>query len=128
MPGNPEQNGKAERLGKNLHKMASTMRVDAGLDEKCWAELVLIANYLRNRQPTAGRNITPYESHIGSPPKLGQLRIVGQTGYAQVRKPNTGWKKFQDRAIKCRLVGYEGDHIYRMVTPKGVVIRFSNFK
>ena len=128
VPGNLEQNGKAERLGKTLQKIASKMRVDAGLDEKWWAELVLTANYLRNRQPTAGRNITPYESHIGSPPKLGHLRIVGQTGYAQVRKPNNGWNKFQDGAIKCRLVGYEGDHIYRMITPKGIVMRFSNVK
>lgn len=128
IPGNPEQNGKAERLGQTLHRIASTMRVEAKLDEKWWAELVLTANYLRNRQPTAGRNVTPYETHTGSPPQLGHLRIIGQTGYAQVRKPSTGWKKFQDRAIKCTLVGYEGDHIYRMITPKGVVMRYSNVK
>ena len=126
VPGNPPMNGTAERLGQTLHKLASTMREGAKVDIKYWAEMVLTANYLRNRQPTAGRSITPYESHTGSPPELGHLRIIGQTGYAQNRKPSTGWKKFQERATKCTLVGYEGDHIYRMINPRGAVMRYSN--
>ena len=75
VPGNPPMNGTAERLGQTLHKLASTMREGAKLDIKYWAEMVLTANYLRNRQPTAGRSITPYESHTGSLPELGHLRI-----------------------------------------------------
>ena len=126
VPGNPPMNGAAERLGQTLHKLASTMREGAKLDIKYWAEMVLTANYLRNRQPTEGRSITPYESHTGSPPELGHLRIIGQTGYAQNRKPSTGWKKFQERATKCTLVGYEGDHIYRMINARGAVMRYSN--
>ncbi len=46
--------------------------------------------------------------------------------YGQDQKPSTGWKKFQDRAIKCRFLGYEGNHIYRMLIPGGNVMRYSN--
>ena len=52
------------------------MREGAKLDIKYCAEMVLTANYLRNRQPTAGRSITPYESHTGSLPELGHLRML----------------------------------------------------
>lgn len=87
--------------------------------------MVLTAYYLRNRMPVTGRNITPYESKTGFQPQLGHLRHIVQQGYAQDRKPNTVWKKFADRATAGILVGYEGDHIYRMLMSNGKVMRFS---
>lgn len=121
-------NGKAERLGQTLHQKASTMLKDSGLSIIYWPELISTANSLRNRQPVTGREVTPYEANIGRKPQLGHLQRVGQYRYAQVRKPNTGWKKFQDRAIRCILLGYKGDHIYRMLTPNNKVLTFSNVK
>ncbi len=126
VPGNPQQNGKAERLGQTIHKTASSILKDSGLDIRFWPEMVCTSSYLRNRQPVTGRDVTSYEASTHRKPQLGHLRRIGQHGYTQVRKPYTGWKKFQDRAIKCMLVGYEGDHIYRMLTPKGKIMRFSN--
>lgn len=54
--------------------------------------------------------------------------MIGTTGYAMIRKPQTGWKKFQSRSNLCTLLGYEGDHIYRMLNSTGKVIRASSVK
>ena len=126
IPGNPQQNGSAERLGQTLLRKASAMLKESNLDIKYWPEMIRTANYLRNRQPVTGKSMTPFEASYGRRPQLGHLRRIGQIGYAQDRKPSTGWKKFQDRAIKCRLLGYEGNHIYRMLMPGGSIMRYSN--
>ena len=88
------------------------------------AELVLTNSSLRIRSPVVRRHKTPYEVMAGHPPKLGHLRRVAQWKYAhaQARKPQTGWKKFQNRAVLCRL-GYESNHIYRMLST-----RYSNVR
>ena len=122
-PGNPEMNGAAERLGQTLFSMVSTVIQDTGLDWSYWPELVLAANYLRNRSPVTGRKLTPYEAATGCKPRISHLRCLGTPGYATLRKPATGWKKGQERARKGVLIGYEGDHIYRLLMPDGSVVR-----
>ena len=115
VPSNPQQNGAAERLGQQLSGTVSTTLQDTELDKDLWPELVLAANYLRNRSPVASLGKTPYEVHTGSRPRIQHLRALGTEGWAIKRKPPTGWVKGQQRALKGRLVGYEGDHIYRML-------------
>lgn len=124
-PGNPEQNGAAERLGQTLFSTVSTVIEDTGIDWKFWPELVMAANYLRNRSPITGRKLTPYEAHTGCKPRLAHIRRIGTKGFATMRRPATGWKKGQHRAREGVLVGYDGDHIYRMLLPDGSIIRSS---
>ena len=119
-------NGAAERLGQTLHGMASAMLKESNLPMKYWSELILASNYLRNRLPVVGRAITPYEARTKHKPCLQHLRRIGQSGFAQNRKPYTGWKHFQDCSTKGTLVGYEGEHIYRMLMPNGQIMRYSN--
>ena len=102
------------------------MLKESNLAIKYWPEMIRTANYLRNRQPVLGKSITPFEASYVCRPQLGYLRRIEQIGYFQDRKPSTGWKKFQDRAIKCRLLGYEGIHIYRILIPGGSIMRYSN--
>ena len=85
IPGNPQTNGVTERLGQTLYKMASTMLKDSRFDLRYWPELVLIANYLRNRGPVVGRSLIPYKADIGHKPLLGHLRRIGQIGLSQSR-------------------------------------------
>ena len=66
-------NGTAERLGQTLHRKACTMQKDSGISMFYWPGLLKTANYLRNRQPVTGRNITPYEANVGRKPQLGRL-------------------------------------------------------
>lgn len=93
-----------------------------------WLELFKTINYLQNWQPVTGWDVTPYGVSVGQKPQLGHLQRIEQYGYAQVQKSNTGWKKFQDWAMKCVLVGYEGDHIYQILTPNKKILTFSNVK
>lgn len=58
MPGTPQQNGVAERLGQTLMQKASTILRDAGLDNRYWDEVVRTANCLRNRSLVASKSIT----------------------------------------------------------------------
>lgn len=126
IPGNPQMNGAAGRLGQTLHCMANALRKDSGFAIQYWPELILTANYLRNREPVVGRDITPIEVDTQRPPFLGHLRRIGQRGVAQLRKPATGWLHFQDHGRISRLIGYEGNHIYRMVEASGKIMRYSN--
>ena len=105
------------------------MLKESNLPEKYWSEMVRTANYLRNREPVTSLKITPFEAYTGSPPDVTNLRSIGQVGLAQVRKnPQIGWKKNQDRATRTRLVGYKGEHAYRMLYPNGQVKVVSNVK
>lgn len=101
------------------------MLKDSGFGLRYWPEMVLTANYLRNRGPVVGWNLTPYEAHTGHKPLLGYLWKIGQVGLSQARKPHTGWQHWQDRAQRCRLIGYEGHYIYRMVNTEGKIKRYS---
>ena len=87
--GNPQMNGSAEQLGQTIHRMANAPLSESRLPKKYWSEMVLTTNYLRNRMPVTGRDITQYESKTGLQPQLSHLRHIGQRGYAQDRKPQT---------------------------------------
>lgn len=42
------------------------------------------------------------------------------------RKPATAWVKFNNRRTLCTSVGYEWNHIYRMLHPQGKIMRVSS--
>ena len=88
-------NGSAELLGQTIH-MANALLSESGLPKKYWSEMVLTVNYLHNRMPVTGIDITPYESKTGLQPQLSHLCHIGQRGYVQDREPQTRWKKFSD--------------------------------
>ena len=119
-------NGVAERLGQTLHRMANAILKDSGFPIQYWPELILTANYLRNRKPVVGRDITPFEADTGGHLFLGHLRRIGQRRVAQLCKPTTGWRHFQDHGRISRLMGYEANHIYCMVEASGKIMRYSN--
>lgn len=87
-----------------------------------------IRNALTSTSVTNEKNqpISPFEAFTGHPYPIENFRRIGQAGEYLVTKPNTGWKKFQDRREPETLVGYEGTRIYRMITAKGAIYRSSN--
>ena len=125
VPGNPQMNGKSERLGQTIQRKASAILKESQLPPKFWTEFVRASNYLRNIQPVSGRDITPHQACTGRPPDLSHLRIIGQTGYCQVHLGNTGWSKYQDRAHKGKLISYQ-NRFYRILMPSGKVEVYSN--
>ena len=90
VPGNPQINGKSERLSQTIQRKASAMLQGSQLSIKYWSEFARTTNYLRNRQPVTGHDVTPFEASTGHPPDISHLRILKQTGYCQVHLGNTG--------------------------------------
>jgi hypothetical protein len=97
--------------------------ISSGLPEKYWPEVLLTANYLRNRSPSSVIGKTFYEAWYQRKPDLSYLRSLGSTAWALIPKTR---KLVDDKAIKYRLVGYEGDSIYRLLAPDGKIIRCTN--
>ena len=125
---NPQQNGSSERLNQDLKGCVSTVLQETKLSYHFWPPLIIAANYLRNRRPTQLRKLTLYEAATGCKPNLKRLRPLGSYGWCIARKPVTGWKTGQNRIIleaPGRLVGYEGEHIYRMLLDNGKIYRTS---
>jgi len=119
VPGNPQMNGAAERLGGILMMKAQPTIDSADLDHKYWPLILEAANYLRNLSPVASIGMTPYEARTGAKPDLSHLRVIGSTCWAYNRVN----KKWKDRSTKCRLVGYVSDRIYKLLDPKGRIVR-----
>ncbi len=94
IPGNPQINSVAERLGQTLHRMANAILKDSGFAIRYWPEIILTANYLRNREPVFSCDITLFEADTGRPHFLGHLERITQRKVAQLRKPVTGWLHF----------------------------------
>jgi hypothetical protein len=122
---NPQQNGIAERLNDTLMTRTFALLKEANLDKKYWPLMAQTACYLRNRSPSSRIGKTPYEAWTGIKPSLSHLRRVGSDAWARV-KGNTKIPKFQNRSVKCKLVGYEGDHIYILLGPDERVFKASN--
>ena len=130
--GNPQMNGSAERLNQTIMRKANTFLKDNNIAIKWWPELVFAANHLRNVCPVtglvdkSGKPITPFEASTGRPYDYNTLRRIGQLGEYQVTKPQTGYTKFATHRAPGMLVGYEGEHIYRVITQDGKIKRCSN--
>jgi hypothetical protein len=87
--------------------MTRALLIDSGLDkERFWEYALQTAIYLSNRSPTKsnGGNKTPYEKLTRRKPDLSKLRIFGETCYVQVPKHKR--TKLDDKAHKCRIIGY----------------------
>ena len=125
IPDNPQMNGASERLGQTLMAKAHPMMTNRNIPTRYWPEAVRTANYLRNRSPNTRLGITPYEKDHGVKPDLGHVRIWGSKGLALKHGKNS---KFKEKATSCRLIGYEGDHIYRLLGNDGLIFRATTVK
>ena len=120
VPGNPQMNGAAERFGQTLlHKMHPIL-LSSNLNKSFWPEIVATANYLTMRSPNVRTIATPFEAFYQRKPILSHLRTIGSIAYAMKRIQ----KKLVDRSEKYVLLGYEGEHIFRLYNlTKKIVVR-----
>ena len=120
-----QQNGKAEVLNRVINDKLHPTLVHAQLDKKWWPEIFVVVNYLCNLSPSSVIGKTPYEPRYGTPPDLSHLRILGCKAYYKVKE--TSRKIIQDdKALVRKILGYDGDQIYRILTNDNHVIRSSN--
>ncbi len=120
-----EQNGAAESLNRVIMDKLHPTLLSANLDKKWWPEILLTVNYLRNLSSSSVIRKTPYEAWYGEKPDLSHLRIIGCTAYT--KKVESKRRKLADeKAFPCKLLGYNDDRIYRLLTYDNRIIRSTN--
>lgn len=136
VPYTPEQNAVSERTNRTILERARTMIIAMGNPDlkPLWPEVMRTAIYLTNRVATRTlQDITPLESltaEFGMPerPDLSNVRTIGCTVYYHLQKEKRRrGSKFDGRAKKGILVGFEGSSIYRIYDPtvRGNIVRAS---
>ena len=89
---------------------------EANLPTELWYEVARTIVRIKNVIPHSFIGCTPYEAMWGRPPDVSYLRVIGSEAWVLVPK-KLREHKFQPRAVKCRLVGYEGSNQYVLWDP-----------
>jgi len=123
---NLELNGHAERRNRTHIEGARTMLKDSELGKDLWGEAISTHIYIHNRCPSSilPNHITPYERIFGHPPSIAHLRVFGSKCFIKI--PDETHSKLDDKALECRLLGYEGDSIYVVVDSDKKKLRSRN--
>lgn len=114
-PGNPYQNGVAERLNRTLIDLVRAMMHHKDVSKIFWAEALSVAVHVRNRVTTRGLNssTTPYQLMYSRKPNLSHLRVFGCRCWYKVGLQ--GADKLDPRARESILVGYaRGSRGYKL--------------
>jgi hypothetical protein len=107
MPYGPQDNGGAEKSWHILSNMARSLRIQAGLGKRFWAEALNTATYIwnRSRNSALGAGETPYYKILGKHANMKYLRVFGCKAF--VHNTSTGRGKFDDRALEGIMIGYD---------------------
>jgi hypothetical protein len=100
----PEQNGRVERLNRDIMEKARAMMFQCGAPTKLWAEAVSTANRVRNLIPHLNLAKTPFELFTKRKPDISRLRVFGCTAHVHVPKEKR--KKLDERSETGMFVGY----------------------
>lgn len=119
VPYTPEQNGKAERAGRQLSQVARTLHIDSHLPQNLWPELYTAATHILNMTPTRVLSwkapqqlLTQHLGHV-SPPSASHFRLIGSKAFTRRSNIPNG-HKLAPRAAIGWLVGYEASNIWRI--------------
>jgi hypothetical protein len=84
-----------------------------------WPEIVYTIIFLLNRMPVRSLNWkTPYAVLYGLKPRLFGIRVLGSLTYVLIQpKEREQTNKFNPKALKGYLVGFEASNIYRVWIP-----------
>jgi transposase InsO family protein len=114
MPGDPQQNGVAERHNRTLMDMVRSMLSYSTLPISLWMEALKTAVHIRNRVPSKSVHKTPYEIWTGRKPTLNYLHVWGCLVEAKLFNPTIG--KLKPKTVSCNFIGYpdksKGFHFY----------------
>jgi len=78
--------------------------LDAGAEEKLWAEALSSVIHVLNRSPKAGQDVTPLEALTGRRPDVKGFRVWGSR--ASALRPKQQQRKLKPRTDVGRFVGY----------------------
>lgn len=102
----PEANGVAERCNLSLLEKANAS-FEAGLPGSYWEFACVCATYLKNRSPTQGKDITPWEAWSNKRPSVKHYSIFCCPDCVQIPKEKRN--KLDNKKWKGVFVGYHDD-------------------
>ena len=104
MPGEPQQNGVAERRNRTLLDMVRSMLNYSNLPVELWMEALKTAAHILNRVPSKSVPKTPFELWNGRKPPLNYLKVWGCPAEAKLFDPQQ--KKLDSKTTSCHFIGY----------------------
>jgi hypothetical protein len=104
MPGEPQQNGVAERHNRTLMDMVRSMISYYMLPVSLWMEALKTAIYILNGVPSKSVPKTPYELWTGRVPSVNHLRVWGSPAEAKVFNPTIA--KLNPKIVSCYFIIY----------------------
>lgn len=119
------QNGQVEVYVGIVMDRARTIMESYNAPIKFWGYAILYVCYTMNRTPSAGSNVTPYESIVGSPPNVSNMVPFFAPGVYHLTHDERK-DPWAPKAKPCRMLGYaEGYlnayHILNVETGKVIV-------
>ena len=132
-PYSQEENGVSERTGRTIMEMVRVTILEGGIDDTLWPEVVLAMTHVKNLRPTRALEgaISPIGKQENTQPSLQHLRVLGSTVYVFLHEEERTLKsaKWDARALKRQLVGFDGHTIYRVhIEEQGKVIRVKDLR
>jgi hypothetical protein len=102
-PGDPQQNGVAERRNHTLMDMMRSMLSYSTLLISLWMEALKTVHIL-NRVPSKSVPKTPYEIWTGRKATLNYLHVWGYSTEAKLFNPSI--RKLDSKTVSCHFIGY----------------------
>jgi hypothetical protein len=140
-PYQSNQDGTAERSIRIILEKVRSVMIGMNIPAFLWPEIFQAMIKITNRSATSNLvDLTPYECFMNKvdpdhdhTPYMGYLRVLGCRTYVQIpQEKRKRSRKIDPRAKVGMLVGYEGEHIYRVWIPNekgrgyGQIVRSSN--
>ncbi|EWM20093.1 copia-like retrotransposable element, partial [Nannochloropsis gaditana] len=107
IPYGPQDNSAAEKSWHVLSNMARSLRIQAGLGKRFWAEALTTATYILNRTRTSalGPGETPYYKMFRRHANAKHFRTFGCKAF--VHNTLVTRRKLDDRALEGIMIGYD---------------------
>ncbi|KZZ91998.1 Reverse transcriptase, RNA-dependent DNA polymerase [Ascosphaera apis ARSEF 7405] len=120
VPYTSQQNGVAERSIRTVMEKVRSLLHDSDLPRQLWGEAAFAAIKMINCSPTVtilygvvADAATPYEAWTGVKPTFEWLHLWGCHAWTKVGTSD----KLESRAKPFRLVGWKGNHIFKLWVP-----------
>jgi hypothetical protein len=104
MPGDPQQNGVAERCNRTLMDMVRSMLSYSTLPISLWMDALKTTVHILNRVPSKSVPKIPYKMWTDRKPILNYLHVWGCSTEAKLFNPSIG--KLDPKTVSCHLIGY----------------------
>lgn len=132
-PYSQEENGVSKKTRRTIMDLVRATILEGGIDDTLWPGIVLAMTYIKNLRPTRALEgfISPIEMQTQAIPDLHHLRILDSNVHVFLHEEKQSLKsaKWEARALRGKLVGFDGLTIYRAhIKDQNKVIRVKDLR